>query len=164
MKRAHMFTLIWLAMAAAMLPAGARPANACERRPTGHQAPSRHESPRPARDSQFPAERSSPSGDPTEKALVPAPVSDVWDGHAARMVTGRPECGRGPVGPDSESRPGPQHKPDSQNLALMIAMQVRAGLCGPGFVDPPGQCDRLDPATGRAWITCHYAHAPPATL
>jgi hypothetical protein len=129
-----MFALIWLAMAAAMLPAGARPANASQPHPTDRENPAHHESNRP---------------EGNEKTLVAAPVCDVWDGHAARMVKARPETGRS------------RACPVAQSPALMSPAPFVVERGEPALINGGGPIDSTAPASSRAWLVCRDAHAPP---
>ncbi len=138
MKRVRMFALIWLAMAAAMLPAGARPANASFAHLNDQQGPTHQDTDR--------------SGN-SEKVLAAAPVCDVWDGHAARMVTGRPETGRSRACPESQN-------PAHMSLVPFVAEFGEPACIGCiGFAAP---VDSRAPDSGRVWLVCRFAHAPPS--
>jgi hypothetical protein len=135
LKHIRMLGLIWPAMAAAMLPAGARPANASPSQPVNQQHATHQDTARPEK---------------SEKALLAAPVCDVWDGHAARMVTGRPEAGRN------------RACPESQCPAHMATVPFAVGLAEPDCIDTVGASEFRASASGPDGLVCRYAHAPPS--
>ncbi len=144
MKCVPQFALVWLAMAAAMLPAGARPVHAMPARQTN--APAQPlDSARPrSQGVAFPTKAPSVPVSPGHKIIIAAPALDVWDGHAVRMVGSRTALDRPILAPAFPQTRDPAFNP-APNGRSVDSVTSRS----------------LVSLSERDWLACRDAHAPP---
>ncbi len=137
--------LVWFAMAAAMLPASARPVHAVPARQTDStDRPVDLAGPR-SQDAAVPTKApSAPPVGPEQKIVAAAPAMDVWDGHAVRMGESRIALGRPIL---------PLMFPHTANLAFNPAPVCRSA-------DSVPSCAAVF-LSERDWLACRDTHAPP---